>query len=537
MKGKFKDFIFVILSLILSIEAIYLVFGETISNMFISAETLFMPYSCYLPLPEDTDYFWRIFLSSDHSWFLVSLVSHLFTRILPILTHNHPQDFYMEDCWIIFFSIFCCFCYSIVFNFTKYFRHRYYAFIAFWAIFPFIVNNFHTSEFLWSLYNDTWFFCYVLNPIFPLLLIQTIEKYYVTSRWIFTEDERKNELLHKFKHAFKVSTVIILLFFTGIGHEFFRFIFLGSLVITFILHKIFIPKPMKEKQFLIFFFIALLMNCFIFILPSFQNWYNVLIDDAPTITMLSQAFSAFIDIVILKNINYIIFLLFFSLVVFFATTNKERAKRLLISVSSVIVSMLIFNYITIFLTDCDLDISQHYGIIFLTKTVFLFSLISLLGYLLVYCSKKYRNSIIALVIVFLFSWFLLFSSKNYFNIECSEYDSDFSQENQYIVEKFYAMYGKDHNVIYAFYPESNVQKEAISYLKYWYGGNDKKYKIVFVCKPSDSQTKCRKKMFKKIYKKTRYKFTEKELTELDFSSIKSYQARKKKGKFFIDWFD
>lgn len=92
MNGKFRDSIVVILSLILSIEAIFLVFGETISNMFVSAETMFMPYSCYLPLPDDTDYFWRIFLSSDHSWFFVSFVSHLFTRILPILTHNHPQD-------------------------------------------------------------------------------------------------------------------------------------------------------------------------------------------------------------------------------------------------------------------------------------------------------------------------------------------------------------------------------------------------------------------------------------------------------------
>lgn len=39
MNGKLKDSIVVILSLILSIEAIFLVFGETISNMFVSAET------------------------------------------------------------------------------------------------------------------------------------------------------------------------------------------------------------------------------------------------------------------------------------------------------------------------------------------------------------------------------------------------------------------------------------------------------------------------------------------------------------------
>lgn len=220
MNGKLKDSIVVILSLILSIEAIFLVFGETISNMFVSAETMFMPYSCYLPLPDDTDYFWRIFLSSDHSWFFVSFVSHLFTRILPILTHNHPQDFYIEHCWLIFFSIFCLSCYSIVFNATKYFRHNYYAFIAFWAVFPFIVNNFHTSQFLWSLYNDTWFFCYILNPIFPLFLIQTIEKYYVTSKWIFTENENKSELLHKFKHFFKLTMVIILLFFRGLDTNF-----------------------------------------------------------------------------------------------------------------------------------------------------------------------------------------------------------------------------------------------------------------------------------------------------------------------------
>jgi len=44
-------------------------------------------------------------------------------------------------------------------------------------------------------------------------------------------------------------------------------------------------------------------------------------------------------------------------------------------------------------------------------------------------------------------------------------------------------------------------------------------------------------MLKKFYKKTKYKLTEKELTELDFSTIKSYQSQKKKGKFFIDWFE
>ena len=536
MFEKIKNIFFILLSFLLSVEAIYLIFGETISNIVVSSETMFMPFFCYFPLPSDTDYFWRTFLSSDHSWFLVSFITHLFSRILPVYTNNHPQDFYLEAGWVAYFSIFCGFCYVMSLNAAKYFSRKSFAVFAFWAIYPFIVNAIQSSDFFWVLTNDTWFICYIINPIFPLLLIQIVEKYYVTSEWIFSLPQKNTIIPHKVKHGLKIAGVILLMFFTGIGHELFRFIFLGSLILTFILHKCFLKEKIIEKQFWAFLFVALLMNCFIFILPNFQDWFGQNVDEIPSLTIFGQAFSAFWEYVILENIWQIIFLSIFSGILYFVATNKDKSKRILIWIFSVIFSLLLFNFIIIMLTDCDLAISQHDGITFLTKTVFLYAFFSIIGYLVKFTEKKYNKIIISLVTLFLFSWFLIFSYQRNFYVFDEIEAAAFSRENQYIVEKFYAIYGKKHNVIYAFYPKQEICKYSIKYLKYWYGGNPTNYKIKFVCSSSDNKEDCRKKMLKLIFKKSKYKFTEEELDETDFSDIKAYQKQKKKGKIFVDFF-
>ena len=94
MNKKVLDIFFPIFVFLLSILAIYLVFGNLISKITVTSETLYMPFMSYLPNTENADYFWRMFLSSDHSWFLASFVLHLFSRIIPSFTGNNPQDFY-----------------------------------------------------------------------------------------------------------------------------------------------------------------------------------------------------------------------------------------------------------------------------------------------------------------------------------------------------------------------------------------------------------------------------------------------------------
>ncbi len=152
-----------------------------------------MPFIAYLPVEKTTDYFFKIFLSSDHSWFLVSFFLHLFSRILPIYTNNHPQDFYLNYGNIALFLIFYAYISILSLNIAKYFKYRFSFLITFFIVFPFIMNNLQTSGFMWVLFNDAWFFCYILNCIFPLLLFIILEKNYVTTGEIIPPPPRETE--------------------------------------------------------------------------------------------------------------------------------------------------------------------------------------------------------------------------------------------------------------------------------------------------------------------------------------------------------
>lgn len=534
--NKVLDIFFVIFVFFMSIFSIYLVFGNIISNITVTGETLFMPFTTYLSNTENVDYFGKMFLSSDHSWFLASFVLHLFSRVLPSVSNIHPQEFYLSYAWIAFFLIFCIFCYTITLNFSKYFKFPFAPLLSFWVTFPFIVINFLSSHFVWVLYNDTWFVCYIFNSLFPLFLFQIIEKYYVTKRWFFASDDKEKIITNKFIHYAKISGIILLVFLTGIGHELYRFVLLGTLILGFIFHKLFIKTDINYKSYILFLFVAIIMNCFLFLIPTFHEWFNYNVDKFSFISSFFKTNKAFLDYVICGNIWKLIFIPIFLGYAYFAVDDKEQAKRLTVVVGSAYISLLIFNYIIIFLTDCDLSISHHYGIRFLIKTVLLTLLFSVVGFVFAKSSEKYKKISIISSVIFFVIWAMFPFCKYFYELSGYEMDSEYILENQYIVEKFYNLYGKNNNVIYATYPEQTICEHSYHYFKNWYGGSDKPYKLIFVCKQGDSYEVCQQKLIKKMYEKTHLRVYEDELSDFEFSEMPSYKKRKLQGKFRLKFF-
>lgn len=93
--------------------------------------------------------------------------------------------------------------------------------------------------------------------------------------------------------------------------------------------------------------------------------------------------------------------------------------------------------------------------------------------------------------------------------------------NSYIQEKVFIL-NKKINKDRIFYTYNNTDcfcDKGILYLIHTYSCPDEDYVIQHVCKAGDSHEICRKNMIETAYKKFRYKFTEKELQELNFSSL------------------
>lgn len=535
--NRVLDVFFILFVSFLSIFAIFLVFGSLISNIIVSSETLFMPFQTFLPNSQNVDYFWKMFLSSDHSWFFASFVLHLFSRVLPLVMNTNPQDFYLSYGWIAFFIIFCVFSYILIFNVSKYFKSRLAPIFIFWLIFPFIIYNFKSAGFIWALYNDTWFVCYIFNSIFPLLLFQILEKYYVTQKWFFFSPNKENVVTNKFVHYLKIFFVILLVFLTGIGHELYKFVFLGTLILGLWFHKSFVKTKINYKSYISFIIVAVIMNCFVFLIPTFHDWFSSNVREFSVLASVMMTNNAFFDYVIGGNIFKLIFIPLLLVYSYFAVEDKEQVKRLAVSVISSYISLLIFNYLIIFLTDCNLDISQHYGIRFLTKTVLLSLLFSVVGFVIAKSSEKFKKITFGSFVIFfvtLCPWFL-FDGISKFQSYYKE--SEYAVENQYLIERFYDLYGKKNNVIYVTYTNSGFCELSSYYFKYWYGGNKNvPFKIEYVCKEGDSCEVCQQKLIKKIYEKTHFRVYEDDLSEFEFSDISSYKKIKSQGKFKLKFF-
>lgn len=530
---KTENILLGILLLIFSVLTVYFIFGGVISNIVISGETTINLFSTFIPNFQNADYFYKMFFSSNHSFFLVSFVNHLCAIILPVWTDMHPQDFYIKYGWHIFLFIFYAFCCIQTFNSTKYLKPNVLNLLAFWIVLAFVICSFKTTWFIWALYNDTWFLCYVFNSIFPLLLFVILEKNYVTTGDIIpTLPEEKRNLIY-------LLGILFLIFLVGISHELYRFVLCGTLAITFILNNKLFRKKIEIKKFLLIFSFSVIASCFIFLLPSFTSWWKLCVNTpVPQTMMYLTAFKILYQHTILTNLNSIALILVFSVAAWFCTNNKLLLKRLLIWVSAICFSLLLFNYLIIVISNLNTDISQHNGIKFLTNSILNLLIFSIIGFLISHCRekiKKFVNIELVLFCVFyaLFAYCVDIEYVKY-HIKASKY----ARQIQYIVEKSYDIYGKNKNVMLASYGTNTVLQDTIIYLKYLYGGSNKRYyKTVFICNPDvDNDVTCREKMVDFLYKKTNYLISKEELKETDFSEIEGYLERKKQGKFYIDFF-
>ncbi len=531
MKKAVIKFIVPFILLILSVLFVYILTGGMIRNIVISAETLFMPFLSCFPINQNTDYFVKMFLSSDHSWFLVSFVTHLLSRVLPVFTDIHPQEFYLSYGWIIFFFIFYIQSSILTFNVAKYFKYRFAYLYLFFVMFPFLFSNLQSSEFMWVLFNDTWFFCYIFNSIFQLLLFVILEKNYVTTGEIIRPPPAKSKL------NIYLLSVLTLILITGIGHELYRFVLCGTFILGLIFHKIVFKTHFKTNKIWYFLSYLLIMSCFLFLTTAWNNWSKILLNESEPLCSFAPMFEYFCEYVVMDNILKILFILLFSVLSFIISDNRNSAKRLMIVTFSGLISVILFNLIIILICGKHFEISQHNGIVYLTRTIFSYLLFSNLGFLFVYSSEKYKTAIEIFIALFFTFWILFFYQGGLFNTKVQNLVAEQCRVNQYMIEKAYDVFGKTHNVIYATYPDASVDKHSIYYLKYWYGGNDKDYKIKYVCKKSDSFEKCQKKFINLLHKKSGCLMTKKELMETNFSDIDGYNKQKSNGKIYVDFFN
>lgn len=504
--------IFLLFSII-SIAIIYYKMNPLFSCASVISEDFFMPYNTLADV--DSDGVLQIFTSNDHSWFILSMFHVLSFRYLPLILNLHPQMCAQNVMpWFTFF-IFILLLAVLAENLFKYSKNKLLPSIGLILIFPYLVLCIQKSEFLWAFHNTIWLYAYFLLPMFPLLLINEFEYYFVTSEKI----NKKNMYILAF-----------LFVCTAVSHEFFRFVEIISLFLGFWFYKfIFKPNIDKKKYFCIF-GIIVFFNTFLCFTPQFQ----ALADERCTpsylnefLTFLFQYLKGYINFVITNNLSLFIVYFISLLIILFFVKNKEEKIKFCIYNLSLLVSGLIFMFVMmIFVNNYNnMFILEHSGLKFLFALLLLNLTCSAVGFVFKYVSIK-RNIILPFFIIcnVFFVLFLFFNEEN-FDFKWELNFTNNYRKNAYILEKVYLLNRKKNNKIYNYYTDVYENRSDYcgieTYLVNTYktGMLPEQYKQEFVCTNLDDDITCRNKMLYLAKKKLGYEFSTEELQHLDFGKL------------------
>lgn len=431
----------------------------------------------------------------------------------------------------IIFLIFSLFIYILGLNFSKYFNSKKYIKLAmmipiFLIIMQFLYEN---NNFYWLLFNDVWFYTYILQPIFPILLLIIIERYYVffqeNNDNALTDQTPPEEQNDKILKCFTKRTFIsacFLLIFTAVSNEYFRFIICSGLFIGFVLHLLTFKKTVNLiKAFLVYACIVIL-NISTFFIPCTQRWLqetNNHYTFSDILSLLPTIINSFSQNIFVKNL-YLWGILLFLTVVFLFLQNNDRKKRITIFLTSIITSLLLFQIIIIGSTDKAYGFQfsfEHIGMIFFTKITLLYVILSLAGYILAEVKNKSKIFII-LVCLGCFGF--------NFDRNCikMQREQEFFVKILYMWERLFFGYSRESKIYYSLPAElKSDSKYAINYFINLYdrGANPKDYTIQEICtteKNSSDLPKCCEDELKRLVKeKTGYVFSDEELNNPDFS--------------------
>jgi len=523
------------LYIVISVIAVVLIHNFIYTpNSFVSwCEDLYEPYFATL-IPSTT---YNIFNNNSHHSALYSVFYDLLSVYLPRIFDIHPLKCFLNITSYIVSFIFLLLVYVNSLSFSKYFKNQNIitCFIGL-LIFPVFITFMHLTGMFYSAYNLSWTTAYFILPIFVFTLFNELENHFI--------------LKQNFSKR-KIIVLVTLLFILANSFEIYRYIIFVFLFIRILLYAIFEKDKQNLKHYLYLFFTYTFFN--LILLFIYHNGSNYkFIDFSSSEIIISQIkgfISSYWNCLIVTNLISII-LIFLSLIaVFFAVNNSSRKNDFYLYIFSLIIAVMSYPLPTMFINfnpngkqfdyyfsyTCD-----HAGTRFVVAIFLLNILLVCLGFL--FSSIKEKKNKIIIYSIFSILILIPYISKGlyYFNewhYDVHEYqkDSFFKERNTnlYILEKFWAMYGRKHGEFYTYSPHNvTYYDHMVLYLDYLYSENKLignhypnalEYKIIHVCSDEDDLfSTCKDKMLKVIKDKTGYEFTPEELKKLDFDSIREY---------------
>ncbi len=446
-------------------------------------------------------YYQNLFYN-DHGWYVMGFIANFTNRYMPEFLKMHHQDYMSNYNIYLIFGIYITFILSLLGNFEKYFNKKTFSAIAIFFIGAIAIILQYSSNGegkLWWFNHDIWFYGYIFNSVFPLFLFSRMEKYYVTEQTSFSK--------------YQIISFIIFVIVTAVGHEYYRVLVVATIPLVFFFNNLLCKNKIKFKNFSIFFISLLIVNSLLLINNFFQIW---IVDRARTLNECIEIFIPYIkdyyQTVITDNIVLYVMIIILSLILFISLKNSEQCKKILIFSYSIIISILFFNLIIIFGKENYEFSFNHPGVIFITRLMLFWIILSLSGYLLSKIQNiKYKIAFVSFLVILSISYCYYY--KYCFNTETqSSYENNFRKQ-LYLVEKMFVVYGKDHKVAYVF-DDDRFVKIMMYELLYKYDNIDKLNEYKFI-KLENNINK-----YLEFYKeKTGSSISQEELEECKFSNI------------------
>lgn len=522
---KFKSFfyknykIFNIFFILLVCWIIYSILHPLLSINCVREESLFMPFMTLgLKVPQDGVL--QFFSTSDHCWILHSLFYVITSRYLPQILDIHPQETIVLVSQTFFYFLIMFLVFSLTEGFYKYFttEKKWYS-VTLFSVFIALFYVFKSVDFLWVFTNDCWFYAYIFLSLFPIVLMNDCEYYYV-----------KQVKLSKRQ----ILSLCCLIFFVSVSHEFFRFVLMTALLLGYVANK-FIFKSFSVKSLLKDGFIyggLILLNLLTFIAINYRNWFmsHYYSYSVPEFfSYFGEYFGGYLKYIVWEN-NYLLV----ALAIVFAAIavkkdNKEQNIRFLIYNLSIFIAQNLFMFaIMIGKNDYSFDVMvQHDGLRFLYGLTLMNLILSAFGYIIsfknIFENRKIKYS---LYMFFIMVLYVLAATEGALNFGQTIEMGKFFRKNAYIWEKCFLLNGKNSTKQYSYSNASGQVDFSVVYLleTYEVDKDVDDVKVVYICKDTDSHDACTKKMLNFISKKFGYSFTKKELKNLDFDKL--YESNK-----------
>lgn len=530
------------------LSEIPLIFSDTLSEVFTT-------------FTESGTFFDRIrylFSSNPHNFYILSMLHVLFGNYLPQIFNIHPMEFAKTYYFYIYLIIFMSLISTNIMNFSKYFKQKKYFYLLLPFLLFFFIKANKDAYCLWFFAQAGFMYSYYLSPIFAMLLLQKTEYSYIKKQilpkynfgiifcfcifvafanlnlptWVYfillftIPDLIRKKLFISSKKALGLSILIIAV---SVCNEFYRFIFLSSIIIGFILHKLLINKEVKIGKFLSYFSLI----CFSMIVNTFsKDYFSFAESRTRTISDLLLNVGNYCNdfVTALFTDNILLFAVLITLVIcsFTFVKNSERNKRFFIFNFSVFLSAILFFVLTFPCnynnhSSAEMSVLNYGPLILAYKFTLYYIVFSYAGYIIAFSEQK-KHSIQTIILTVLY----VISSSNYkpdFTFEQGHFKS--LKRKLYIFERLFIEDTRYTKLGYSNYEEFNPPYYTLYYYICNYAPKTKKedYKLIEVCGNAENDLTCDNKIKAIIKEKTGYVFSEKELKELDFSIYDKYRTK------------